>query len=139
MDFIKNSLNSIGKISLFVAMFFTLIGSSVAQINDPVKWSKHVVKISDSEYKLVLRGTLDHEWNIYSQYLVGEDGPQKTMIKFDKANAPLQGKIEEGLISEKNNSSIKFSNKYRGIFTKTEGKAFNDYIAKARNEWERDF
>ena len=95
MDFIKNSLNSIGKISLFVAMFFALIGSSVAQINDPVKWSKHVVKISDSEYKLVLRGTLDHEWNIYSQYLVGEDGPQKTMIKFDKANATLQGKIEE--------------------------------------------
>ena len=48
-------------------------------------------------------------------------------------------KKQEGLISEKNNSSIKFSNKYRGIFIKTEGKAFNDYIAKARNEWERDF
>jgi hypothetical protein len=48
-------------------------------------------------------------------------------------------KKQEGLISEKNNSSIKFSNKYRGIFTKTEGKAFNDFIAKARNEWERDF
>ena len=29
--------------------------------------------------------------------------------------------------------------KYKGIFTKEEGEKFNDYIKKARDEWDRDF
>jgi hypothetical protein len=47
-------------------------------------------------------------------------------------------KKQEGLLSENNESKIKLSDRFRGIFTKEEGKKFNKYISKARNEWERD-
>jgi hypothetical protein len=48
-------------------------------------------------------------------------------------------KKQEGLVTEKKTNPIKLSDKYRGIFTKEEGKKFNEYITNARTEWDRDF
>lgn len=48
-------------------------------------------------------------------------------------------KKQEGLVTEKKNNPIKLSDKYRGIFSKEEGKKFNKYITNARTEWDRDF
>ena len=43
-------------------------------------------------------------------------------------------KKQEGLVAEKKTTPIKLSDKYRGIFTKEDGKKFNEYITNARNE-----
>lgn len=45
-------------------------------------------------------------------------------------------KKQEGLVTEKKNSQIKLSDKYRGVFTKEDAKSFNDHTQQMRKEWE---
>jgi hypothetical protein len=47
---------------------------------------------------------------------------------------PIDELIEEEKEQTPNNAA-----KYKGIFTKEEGKKFNEYIKQARDEWDRDF
>ncbi len=39
-----------------------------AQIAEPVKWTSHAEKISDTEYDLVFKATIEKGWHLYSQY-----------------------------------------------------------------------
>lgn len=69
-----------------------------AQILDPVKWSTSVEKISDTEFDLISRATIDRGWHLYSQD-VPEDGPIPTAFTYEVGeHAELMGKTleEEG-------------------------------------------
>ncbi len=82
------------KIFLLLA-FFALGISSHSQIHDPVKWSTSVEKISDSEYDLVVKATIEAKWHLYSQN-VPENGPIATSFLFEKnPNFELIGKPSE--------------------------------------------
>jgi len=63
--------------------FFALGNASYAQIHDPVKWSTSVEKISNSEYDLVVKATIEAKWHLYSQN-VPENGPIATSFSFKK-------------------------------------------------------
>ena len=62
---------------------FQLEGSDdTSQILEPVKWISSVEKISDSEYILVSKATIDKGWKLYSQS-VPEDGPIPTEFMYE--------------------------------------------------------
>lgn len=63
--------------------------SGFAQILDPVKWTTSVEKVSDTEYKLITKATMDAGWYIYSQ-TVPEDGPIPTTFTYDDANGAFK-------------------------------------------------
>ncbi|HIP48169.1 MAG TPA: thioredoxin family protein [Lutibacter sp.] len=52
---------------LFTAFAFAQIGDSPTMV-DPIRWSHHVEKISDTEYDLVVKATIEKEWHLYSQH-----------------------------------------------------------------------
>lgn len=66
-----------------------------AQVLDPVKWSTSVEKISDTEYDLIAKATIDRGWHLYSQS-VPEDGPIPTTFMYDTGkHAELMGNTIE--------------------------------------------
>lgn len=55
-----------------------------AQIFDPIDWSTSVEKVSESEYVLVSKASIDEGWHLYAQK-VPENGPIPTSFTFDPA------------------------------------------------------
>jgi thiol:disulfide interchange protein DsbD len=85
---------------LFSLFFFILSVVSVnAQIFEPVKWSTSVDKISDGEYNLIIKATLEKGWHLPSQETFPDDvlGPIPTEFSFldQDNNYELVGKTEE--------------------------------------------
>jgi thiol:disulfide interchange protein DsbD len=82
-----------------LALFITLfsLGSSVAQVLEPVKWQTKVEKNSDTEYNLVFEADIDDDWHIYSQY-TPEGGPLNFEVDFLNINGnyELIGVLKEG-------------------------------------------
>lgn len=54
------------KLLSFLLLVFTVFSVN-AQLQDPVKWKSKIEKISDSEYKITLDGTIESGWHMYSQ------------------------------------------------------------------------
>lgn len=77
---------------LLVSLTWTTVS---AQVLDPVKWSTSVEKISDTEYDLISKATIDRGWHLYSQD-VPQDGPIPTTFSYDTgADAELMGNTVE--------------------------------------------
>ena len=78
----------------FLFLIFTL--GMFSQIEDPVKWSTSVEKVSDTEFVLVSVASIEGGWHLYSQN-VPEDGPIPTTFTFDvsKGDYSLKGDTEE--------------------------------------------
>jgi len=74
------------KIFLYLLLAFVSTTSMQSQILDPVKWSTSVKKISETEYDLVAKATIDNNWHLYSQE-VPEDGPLPTVFTFEESSA----------------------------------------------------
>lgn len=68
------------KTILLLAYFGILFGH--AQVYNPVKWTTSVEKLSESEYALVSKATIQTGWHLYSQN-VPEDGPIPTAFTYD--------------------------------------------------------
>lgn len=67
----------------------------LSQILTPVKWSFSSTKISDNNYELRFKATIDKTWHIYSQY-IEDNGPVPTKITFlPNKDFELVGKSEE--------------------------------------------
>ncbi|GAA4932599.1 thioredoxin family protein [Algibacter agarivorans] len=79
----KNMKNLI----LFIALCIGF--NAFSQIFEPVKWETSVEKVSDSEYKLVTKASIDAGWHLYSQN-VPEDGPIPTTFTFDNADGGIE-------------------------------------------------
>lgn len=67
---------------LFVFAFIVFTALGYSQSSDPVKWATSVEKISDTEYDLVTKATIESGWHLYSQ-LVSEGGPTATSFIYD--------------------------------------------------------
>lgn len=74
----------------------TLSQQAFAQMNQVVDWKVGVNVTEDNTYELVLTGTIQKGWYVYSQYLESDDGPIKTSIEWE-ANEGIsrEGKTEE--------------------------------------------
>ena len=51
--------------SLLVLLWTSI---AFAQLTEPVKWTTHTEKISETEYDLVFKATIEKGWHLYSQY-----------------------------------------------------------------------
>ncbi|MGB5981484.1 MAG: cytochrome c biogenesis protein CcdA [Nonlabens sp.] len=83
-----------------LAVFST---SSIAQIEEPTSWSTEVEKISQDEYKLITKVSIDPGWHVYSQTSAADNGPSPTEFAFFNAegNFELVGVMKEtGTYSE---------------------------------------
>lgn len=82
----------------FLYLLLTIVSLSTvqSQILDPVKWSTSVKKISETEYDLISKATIEGGWHLYSQ-VVPEGGPLPTVFTFEENNAyKTIGKVKEG-------------------------------------------
>jgi thiol:disulfide interchange protein len=67
---------------LFVLAVFVFSTIGHSQNIDPIKWVTSVEKISNTEYDLVTKATIDNGWYLYSQD-VPEGGPTATSFTYD--------------------------------------------------------
>ncbi|WP_298119527.1 cytochrome c biogenesis protein CcdA [Flavobacterium sp.] len=81
--------------------FYTLIAFLVltnvnAQVKNPVKWTTKTEKVSDNEFNLVINGTIEEGWHVYSQFTPdGGSLPIVITFKDQKGNYELVGKAKE--------------------------------------------
>ena len=81
-------------ITLFLVLF-TLTNAS-SQILKPAKWTTKVVKLSDNEFNLVISGTIEDGWHVYTQFTPdGGSLPMVLSFKDSKNNYELVGKATE--------------------------------------------
>lgn len=82
------------KIILILALIASFSGH--AQVLEPVKWSTAVEKLSDTEYILISKATIDKGWHLYSQD-VPADGPIPTSFIYDDSagNFKIVGNTDE--------------------------------------------
>ncbi|MFH4968399.1 cytochrome c biogenesis protein CcdA [Gaetbulibacter sp. M240] len=83
-----------------IILLFALLNITLAraQIFEPVKWSTSVEKLSDKEYKLISKATIDTGWHLYSQN-VPEGGPIPTTFTYNMLNG--QANLVGNTIEEK--------------------------------------
>lgn len=81
---------------LVLLLVFTAFINSNAQILNPVKWTTKVEKISENEFNLIVNGTIDDGWHVYSQF-TPDNGPLPMVLKFknQSGNYDLVGKAVE--------------------------------------------
>ncbi len=97
---------------LFISFLFTT--TSVAQIENPVKWSTTVEKTSDKEAVLVMTATIQKGWHLYSQF-IADGGPIKTTFAFEpNANYKTIGTVSEGKAVEYFDKNFEMQLKYFG-------------------------
>ncbi|WP_405292379.1 protein-disulfide reductase DsbD family protein [Algibacter sp. Ld11] len=75
------------RVILFLALISFLFGG--AQVLEPVKWETSVEKISDTEYQLISKATIDDGWHLYSQ-VVPQDGPIPTTFTYDDSEGQFK-------------------------------------------------
>ena len=82
------------RISFIFIGLFLLVVSVSAQILQPVHWSFSSQKISATEYKIILKASIDSPWHLYSQDI--PQAPPATTFKFEKDSSyTLVGKVKE--------------------------------------------
>jgi thiol:disulfide interchange protein len=81
---------------IFFYLLFITAFSINAQIINPVKWTSKVEKISETEFNLIISGTIEDGWHVYSQF-TPEGGSLPIVITFkdEKGNFELIGKAKE--------------------------------------------
>ncbi|MCG2420130.1 thioredoxin family protein [Aequorivita sp. F47161] len=83
------------KIFLSLLLATVSMGFVQSQILDPVSWSTSIKKISETEYDLIAKATIEDNWHLYSQ-VVPEDGPLPTVFTFEENSAYKSvGKVKE--------------------------------------------
>lgn len=74
---------------------FFAFGFANAQMINPVKWTKQVVKVSDSEANIVLTATIDATWHLFSQFTPAGGGLPTVFTYTPSSNYKLIGKASE--------------------------------------------
>ncbi|MTH15615.1 cytochrome c biogenesis protein CcdA [Flavobacterium sp. LC2016-01] len=82
--------------NIFLVSFLLLFTIMVqAQIYNPIKWKTSVQKISDTEYELQAKASIENGWHLYSQN-VADGGPIPTHFTFTKTSEfKLNGDVKE--------------------------------------------
>jgi len=81
---------------LFLFFVLLVISTTIfSQFHDPVKWTTSVEEVSDTEYDLIIKASIETSWHLYSQN-VPEDGPIPTSFSFTPSeDFELVGKTSE--------------------------------------------
>lgn len=87
------------KIFFIILLFFAFTKNTNAQFSEPITWEASVEKISDTEYDIVFKATLEKDWHLYSQFS-HENGSIPLVIsnelhENEKPTYKLIGKAEE--------------------------------------------
>jgi thiol:disulfide interchange protein len=85
------------KKGLFLFCLLITMGAT-AQIQDPVKWTSEVEKVSENEYDLIFEASIQNKWHLYSQ-TQPEGAVNSTVFTFEDQNAAYE-LIEETKESE---------------------------------------
>jgi thiol:disulfide interchange protein len=82
--------------NIIIALMLFLSGITFGQMYNPVKWTTSVEKISEKEYILKAKATIQSGWHLYGQY-IEEGGPSATAFTFKnpKKNFELINKTAE--------------------------------------------
>lgn len=84
------------KKTIILSVLFLLNSLAFAQMKNPVKWTTKTVKVSDTEFDLVIKGSIEPEWHVYSQFTPdGGSLPMVLNFKDAKNNYQLIGKAKE--------------------------------------------
>ena len=91
---------TISKIKNLFFLFICFISIfSFSQVEEPVTWETEARKISDTEYELIYKATIEEGWHFYSQVPADPDGmgPIATEFTFidQEGNYELVGKTSE--------------------------------------------
>ena len=89
-------ISSISKKFFFFLLTFLAFANANSQIMKPVTWSSRTEKISNTEFNLVIEGTIEDDWHVYSQF-TPSGGPNPIELEFvgQKGNYELIGKASE--------------------------------------------
>lgn len=89
-----------------------LISGLNAQILEPVKWDFSQNKISDDEYELVFKATIDHKWHLYSQDI--PMSPPATTFRFEQGDdfELIGDVVEESSVIEEYDPNFEMVLKY---------------------------
>ncbi len=80
---------------IHLALSLLFVQASYAQIEDPVDWTYTVEELSNNEFNLVFKATVEHPWHLYGVY-IEEGGPIPTSFLFkENKSIELLGKITE--------------------------------------------
>jgi thiol:disulfide interchange protein DsbD len=92
---------------IFFYLLFITAFSINAQVVNPVKWTTKVEKVSETEFNLIISGSIENEWHVYSQY-TPDGGPLPMVLEFinAKGNYELIGQPKES----------KYKKQYNDVF-----------------------
>ena len=81
---------------LLLILFFFIFSTVNSQMLEPAKWTTKVEKLSETEFNLIINGTIDDGWHVYTQF-TPDGGPiaMKLIFKNQNANYQLIGKAQE--------------------------------------------
>ncbi|MGK0412442.1 MAG: thiol:disulfide interchange protein [Polaribacter sp.] len=84
------------KILLVLTALIVFSMNAQQGIIDPVKWDSKVEKISDTEYDIILKGFIESDWHVFSQF-TSEDGSLPSVLTFENStgNYQLIGEAKE--------------------------------------------
>lgn len=119
-SFIKHLIKKPMK-NIITTLLFLLSFSMFGQMYNPVKWTTSVEKISEKEYILKAKATIQSGWHLYGQY-IEEGGPSATAFTFKnpKKNFELINKTTEDKGHEVVDKIFKMKIKYfedKALFT----------------------
>lgn len=82
------------KKSLFLVLLLSISASLLAQINNPTTWQFSQKQISETEYELTFKASIEDGWHLYSMN-IDDGGPIKTSFTFETTEGiELLGSIE---------------------------------------------
>lgn len=84
------------QIILYILLLFNILYVFSQDDDNPVLWSHEIDKISDTEYDLIMKGTIFEGWHVYSQF-TAEGGSLPSEFTYRKVGEDyeLVGKTEE--------------------------------------------
>lgn len=90
---------------LFLLLAFLVYTNGISQILDPVKWKSKIEKVSETEFNLIIEGTIENGWHLYSQF-TPDGGPIPLELKFidSPGNFDLIGKAKESKTKKEYNT-----------------------------------
>tara|TARA_R110001606_G_scaffold7423_4_gene32867 strand:+ start:2724 stop:4679 length:1956 start_codon:yes stop_codon:yes gene_type:complete len=99
-------------IFLFI-LFLSGISNAQEAIINPVKWKSEIIKISDTEFEILLNGSIEKEWHVFSQF-THEDGSLPSVLTFENSdgNYELLGAAKESETIKKYNDVFEVEETY---------------------------
>lgn len=85
-----------------VLLLCLAVNNLAAQIYIPVKWSFSSKKLSNCEYELMFKATIEANWHLYGQKQYGDSGPIPTSFRFKQSpDYTLTGGVSESKLIKK--------------------------------------